>query len=518
MKNASLQGGAIVASRYIVQRFIGGGAMSEVYVVQDLRLQGKLWALKRNDRARFPQGAHSLEAELLMQLQHPQLPLIVDYIPPNEEQVEYLIMDFIEGESLAKVMAQHQNGLKLSLVLSITQQLLAALDYLHRRQPSIIHCDLKPGNVMIDHLGNVRLIDFGIAETGELSITHHAMGMGTPGFAAPEQYRREPCDERTDLYSLGALLYCMLSGQRFVSHWMNAIKHLPDGLPPRLLTLLEQLLNPSRERRPASVDVVRQQIHTLSQSFNESLAPLSFAVRTSSKIEVAVVALAPHSGATFITMALAHLWARSSGDRCAAVEYCTPYPAWHTLLAPASGKSASSHDIRYETVRHLGVSWYMLHEHYTRPAHVDEQTHHRALLAALREQVVFIDMSSPWDDQHRVAQLEQADVCLIVGDPYVGRWSASTVRRARQVANHRRQAKRPTYFVANQDVPFPQRKEWLAHFSQLPQVYVPHFATETVVKAHWKRQLLSETPAVTTVLENVFAPLLQTIQARMPYV
>ncbi len=151
------------------------------------------------------------EANILASLHHPNLPRVGDYFAvPNQGQ--YLIMDYIDGEDLRQRI-ERQGTLPEKEVILIGASMCEALDYLHTRQPPIIHRDIKPGNIKITPEGHAQLVDFGLAKlmVGGEQTTTGARAM-TPGYSPPEQYGTAPTDARTDIYSLGATLYASLTG------------------------------------------------------------------------------------------------------------------------------------------------------------------------------------------------------------------------------------------------------------------------------------------------------------------
>jgi serine/threonine-protein kinase len=153
------------------------------------------------------------EATLLANLRHPNLPRVIDhFILPDRGQ--YLIMDFIEGRSLAELLRANGRPFSEAEVLPWIRQVCSALAYLHGRQPPIIHRDIKPENIIITPESQATLVDFGISKVlaGELTTTVGARGI-TPGYSPPEQYGGTT-DARSDIYALGATLYAVLAGRK----------------------------------------------------------------------------------------------------------------------------------------------------------------------------------------------------------------------------------------------------------------------------------------------------------------
>lgn len=214
-----LYAGDVLGERYKIVREVGRGGMSIVYQADDLRLSGKLWAVKEftysnsaNDTERREEERTFLrkEAEIMKKLDHPTLPRIVDIIEKNETL--YIVMDYIEGVSLDKVLNK-RGAVEQDAVIEWGKQLSAALDYMHTQNPPIIYQDMKPSNIMLKPDGTVRIIDFGIAGEYRDGNTE-GKTFGTRGYAAPEQEDgKAPIDARTDIYSLGITLHHLVTGK-----------------------------------------------------------------------------------------------------------------------------------------------------------------------------------------------------------------------------------------------------------------------------------------------------------------
>lgn len=127
--------------------------------------------------------------------------------------IMYVVMDYIEGESLDKIL-QHNGAQPQERVIEWAKQLCAALLYLHSQNPPVIYRDMKPANVMLKPEGNLKVIDFGIAREYKVGNLADAVSLGTRGYAAPEQFGgKGQTDERTDIYGLGITLYHLVTGQ-----------------------------------------------------------------------------------------------------------------------------------------------------------------------------------------------------------------------------------------------------------------------------------------------------------------
>ncbi|MDQ7821388.1 MAG: serine/threonine-protein kinase [Candidatus Eremiobacteraeota bacterium] len=218
-----LKHGDVVNQRYRVARTIGGGSYGTVYMVEDLNEPGKAWAMKEVVEASLPEEERadaremfSREAAILQKLDHPGLPAMTDFF--SQGDCHYLVMEYIEGDTLETLLKIHGKPFTSDEVQKWAVQLAAILDYLHGQKPdAIIFRDLKPSNIMESSDGWVRLVDFGIARFFVPGKVKDTFLMGTPGFSPPEQYGSGQSDERADIYSLGATLYYLLTGDDVAS-------------------------------------------------------------------------------------------------------------------------------------------------------------------------------------------------------------------------------------------------------------------------------------------------------------
>ncbi len=200
----------VVSGRYRVVRKLGGGGMADVYLCEDLTL-GRRVALKVLLQ-RFLGDATFVErfrreAKAAAGLNQGNLVSIYDW--GELDGTYYIVMEYVEGETL-KDYIRRQGRLSGTESVRIALQLLAALEYAHRN--GIVHRDIKPQNVMLDREGTVKVMDFGIARAGDSGMTEAGSILGTAQYLAPEQAKGQPVDARTDLYSVGVVLYEMLTG------------------------------------------------------------------------------------------------------------------------------------------------------------------------------------------------------------------------------------------------------------------------------------------------------------------
>jgi serine/threonine protein kinase len=202
--------GKILASRYRILESIGHGGMADVYKIWDPRRATHL-AMKvlHADLAedmiflrRFKR-----EARTLAKLQHPNIVRI--YGLEEDDNLAYILMDYIEGITLRTEIRRRGKPFPLERLLEIMRPVCAALHYAH--QSGIVHCDIKPANIMIEASGRILVSDFGIARASEAA-TATLVGAGTPAYMAPELTRGENPTPQTDIYALGVILFEMLTG------------------------------------------------------------------------------------------------------------------------------------------------------------------------------------------------------------------------------------------------------------------------------------------------------------------
>jgi serine/threonine protein kinase len=219
----------LLQNRYLIVHLIGKGGMGEVYLAVDQRL-GSAVALKRTFFSDDEQlgSAFEREARTLARLRHAVLPKVSDHFTENDTQ--YLVMEHISGDDLSKRLEISNKPFPLNWVLFWADQLLDALAYLHSHEPPIVHRDIKPQNLKLTGDNHIILLDFGLAKnsTGGTQVTTGGSIVGyTPHYAPMEQIRGTGTSARSDLYSLAATLYQLLTAQ----------------VPPDALTRADYILN-----------------------------------------------------------------------------------------------------------------------------------------------------------------------------------------------------------------------------------------------------------------------------------
>jgi serine/threonine protein kinase len=204
------------------------------------------------------------EFKLASHLLHPNLVRALGH--GVENRVPYLVMEFVPGRSLDKLI-QEKGPLPMSQALSAFEQVAAGLEYIHRNH--LIHRDIKPGNIIIEPNGHAKLADLGLMKDldSQTMLTVSRMGLGTMEYSAPEQFDdAKHVDVRSDIYGLGAALYVALTGKfpfgpgsqmrilkHKLEHQFNPLSQMLDGVPPALEQVVNRALHPDPEHRPASI-------------------------------------------------------------------------------------------------------------------------------------------------------------------------------------------------------------------------------------------------------------------------
>lgn len=268
----------LLQERYQILAQVGTGGFGAVYKAADTRAHNQTVAIKQiNLRGLTPQetieatDGFNREVQLLSALTHARLPHIHDHFTDPDHW--YLVMDFIDGETLEHYLRDVASptsqatirALPLDEVFDIGLQLCDVLAYLHTNQPPIIFRDLKPANIMRVPGGKLSLIDFGIARHFKPGQLKDTIPFGSPGYAAPEQYGRAQTTPRADIYSLGALLYHLLSR---VDPAETPFSFAPLRLYGQiglteLETLIMHMLELDSDNRPASIAEIKAELQRI---------------------------------------------------------------------------------------------------------------------------------------------------------------------------------------------------------------------------------------------------------------
>src|SRR5213595_2319033 len=201
---------SVFDGRYRIVRKLGAGGMANVYLAEDQEL-GRQVAIKILD------GRHAAdnsfierfrrEAKNAAGLSHPNIVSIYDR--GEAEGTYYIAMEYLAGRSLKELIVS-RGPTPVRIAIDYTRQILAAIGYAHRH--GIVHRDIKPHNVVVDSDGRLKVTDFGIARSGASQMTEVGSIIGTAQYLSPEQAKGAPVDQRSDLYSVGVVLYELLTG------------------------------------------------------------------------------------------------------------------------------------------------------------------------------------------------------------------------------------------------------------------------------------------------------------------
>ena len=204
--------------RYEILSELGRGAMGVVYKARDPKIN-RVVAVKTFSLAGQPEEEEQefrerfiREAEAAGRLSHPGIVTIFDVGEEPDTRAPYIVMEFVGGKSLDKILTENDNKLPLEKALQITHELAEALDCAHGQ--GVVHRDLKPSNVLITEEGHAKIADFGVAKLNLANQTLGGRALGTPAYMSPEQLNGDTVDGRSDLFSLGVVLYTILTGYR----------------------------------------------------------------------------------------------------------------------------------------------------------------------------------------------------------------------------------------------------------------------------------------------------------------
>ncbi|HEY5427746.1 MAG TPA: Stk1 family PASTA domain-containing Ser/Thr kinase [Solirubrobacteraceae bacterium] len=294
----------IVDGRYRVMSRLGAGGMADVFLAEDQQL-GRKVALKLLHR-RFAEDPDFVErfrreAQAAAGLQHPNVVSVYDR--GSFDDTYYIAMEYLPGRSLKQLIRQ-EAPLDPLRAIDIAIQILKAARFAHAR--GVIHRDLKPHNVIVDDAGHAKVTDFGIARAGASDMTETGSIMGTAQYLSPEQAQGHAVNAGSDLYSVGVVLYEMLTGRvpfDAESAVSIALKHVseapipPRGINPEIPPELEQtvlwVLNKNASDRPADAD----QLITVLEHCREAITSAGAGQHTASMAAVAAAGAAAGAGA-----------------------------------------------------------------------------------------------------------------------------------------------------------------------------------------------------------------------------
>ncbi len=263
----------LLHDRYQPGLVLGSGGFSVVYHARDVRDGGRDVAIKQINLQGLSAeekieatDTFNREVQLLSSLRHAQIPRLYEHFGDSGHW--YLVLEYLEGSTLEQYLEKrtgYGQPVRVEEALAMILQLCEVLDYLHTRQPPVIFRDLKPGNIIRSPSGKLSLIDFGIARRFRPGQQRDTQRLGSPGYAAPEQYGRAQTTPRADIYSLGALLYTLLAGQEPATqpHELAPLPLAGYLYRAELMELLRRMMAPDPQLRPASASEVAAALRQL---------------------------------------------------------------------------------------------------------------------------------------------------------------------------------------------------------------------------------------------------------------
>ncbi|HEY3578643.1 MAG TPA: Stk1 family PASTA domain-containing Ser/Thr kinase [Gaiellaceae bacterium] len=301
--------------RYRIQRKLGAGGMADVYLAEDQEL-GRRVAIK------ILNGRHANDAQFIERfrreaknaaaLNHPNIVSIYDR--GNAEDTYYIAMEFLDGRTLKELIVS-RGAAPINVAIEYARQILSALRFAHRH--GIVHRDIKPHNVLVDSEGRVKVTDFGIARAGTSQMTETGSIVGTAQYLSPEQARGGEVDQRSDLYSLGIVLYELLTGKTpfdgdtpveiAMKHLSNAPKppsKLRPDIPAELDMVVLRALAKNPDDRYQSADEMEADLERVARGARVSAATVDTATQVLRRPAAAAAATTATS-ATAATMVAA---------------------------------------------------------------------------------------------------------------------------------------------------------------------------------------------------------------------
>ncbi|HID97534.1 MAG TPA: serine/threonine protein kinase [Thermodesulfobacteriaceae bacterium] len=299
--SAEIGAGSVIGG-FKLERELGRGGMGVVYKAHELSLNRKVALKILSERLSSDEDfvrRFKREARVVAALNHPNIVQILSY--GEEKGLYYFAMEYVSGTDLGQIL-EEKGKIPLDGALSITAQVADALGEAAAR--GVVHRDLKPSNIMIDSMGRTKVTDFGIAsfKDADARLTRTGMFLGTPEFSSPEQVAGEPLDVRSDIYSLGAVLYKMLSGElpvtgkspvavvaRVMTEPVRPIRQVNPSVPDPVCDLIEKMMARDINERFQSPGEVLTAIHGCVDQL-KSETPL-----TRSNLKEALAVTAPES-------------------------------------------------------------------------------------------------------------------------------------------------------------------------------------------------------------------------------
>lgn len=342
-----------LTDRYRLLHEIGTGGFGVVYLAQDCRQRNRLVAIKQINLSRLrahevieATDSYNREVSLLRGLKHAHLPQIFDSFTDSDHW--YIVMSYINGETLDQTLLR-KGALSVKQALKIGISLCDILHYLHTMRPPIVFRDVKPGNIMYTQQQEIYLIDFGIARRYSTSKTHDTGALGSPGYAAPEQYGRASTRPQTDIYGLGATLQSLLTGKEPLDLMANEQpEKYTRRVPGKLKPLLARMMATDIKQRPQRVTEVKEALEhfyaneLFDQKLKNNVRPVWHLLRDKRLWQVLVLLLLIGGLLPtlfllpFILLSLAVILGRSLAECRIELAWRSKFPPWRQVRSIVS--------------------------------------------------------------------------------------------------------------------------------------------------------------------------------------
>ncbi|NOU99022.1 serine/threonine protein kinase [Paenibacillus planticolens] len=515
--------GTCIGGRYRIESMLGQGGMSHVYLAEDMKLKGKKWAVKGIYPSEEETMTFMEEAEMLAKLHHPQLPQLVDYFT-TDDGTGFLVMDYIQGPTLQDLFEGNGREFPLVKMVDIAFQLCDLFHYLHTFQPCpIIYRDLKPSNIMINEQSQVRLIDFGVARQFKKGKQADTMQMGTIGFAAPEQFMGLQTDARSDLYSLGAMLYYLLSGGQFAYMTQKPLEQIKPKLPDALTSTVRLLLQENPQHRCQSAMEVKMRLRSIYPDQTNMTENMHHTSQLPPDKLIVIGGLFSGVGSTFTAISLARIL-NAIHIPNALIEQPTIEPDLYMLLygdmkAPKDYRFAVHLITAQEKCLSSSASWDNGLSTWV-PLHPDG--YHDAwlpadsfkLLHTIKKPIILWDVSTHWEHPSVRELCHSADEIIVVIDASPGKCNRPSSRAHFERFNSYRQRGKRVHYVANGCLPGQLEKEWAESLPAPPLCTLPELPRSKVMRAVWNGECIQDHPEVLAQLNYALSPLLKEILPR----
>lgn len=289
--------------RYEIVAELGRGAMGVVYQARDPQIDRmvalktiSLWGQEPEEEKEF-RLRFSNEAQAAGRLHHPGIVSVFDVGENPENHDPYIVLEYVPGETLNRILARERK-LPLAKALKLAEELADALAYAHSQ--GVVHRDIKPANILITEEGHAKIADFGIAKLNLAHFTVPGRVLGTPAYMAPEQLSGEGCDGRSDLFSLGVILYVMTTGMspfqgdsattvcfKVANREPVAASALDLNLPPQLDAVISRAIAKDPQQRYQRGSEFANDLRQLQQNYRPGSTTTSLAVMPSGVQSVA---------------------------------------------------------------------------------------------------------------------------------------------------------------------------------------------------------------------------------------